>query len=50
MTPAGWAFMLISCGAVVSLLIFCFARVLRTPTASEHMHGPINIDTHDRED
>jgi len=50
MTPAGWAFMLVSCGFVLALMFFCFYRVLRTPKAAGHMHAPLDIDTHDRED
>jgi len=48
MTPAGWALMLISCGFVVSLTIFCYYKVLTTPRETEHIHAPIEIDTHDK--
>jgi hypothetical protein len=47
MTPAGWAFMLISCGFVVGLTIFCYYRVLTTPRPEERIHAPLEIDTHD---
>ena len=47
MTPTGWAFMLISCGLVTVLMLFCYVRVLRAPTITEHMHAPLAIDTHD---
>lgn len=50
MTKAGWAFMLVSCLGVLSLTAFCFYRVLRTPRATEHMHAPLDIDTHDQEE
>lgn len=49
MTPAGWIMMLLSCGFVLSLLIFCFYRVLITPGTGEHMHGALDIDTRDVE-
>ena len=38
-----------SVGFVVALTVFCFARVLRTPAPGEHMHAPLDIDTHDTE-
>jgi len=47
MTWAGWLLMTLSCGAVLSLTVFCYARVLRTPRPDEHMHAPLEIDTHD---
>ena len=47
MTQAGWVFMITSCGFVVGLLLFCFYRVLKKPASTEHMHAPLDIDTHD---
>ena len=47
MTTAGWVFMLCSIAMVLSLITFCFYRVLRKPTAADHMHAPLEIDTHD---
>lgn len=47
MTAAGWIIMTVSIGTVVSLLSFCFYRVLSKPSATEHMHSPIDIDTKD---
>ena len=47
MTWAGWTLMLVSCGFVLGLMVFCYYRVLRTPTTTEHMHAPLEIDTHD---
>jgi hypothetical protein len=44
MTTAGWIFMLGSVGAVVALTVYCFARVLRTPTTKGHIHAPLDID------
>ncbi len=49
MTLAGWLFMLVSITFVVGLVVFCFYRVLSRPPATEHMHAPLDIDTHDRE-
>ncbi|GMV98155.1 MAG: hypothetical protein AMXMBFR83_25070 [Phycisphaerae bacterium] len=49
MTPAGWALMLISCGFVVGLAVFCYYRVLTTPSETERMHAPLEIDTHDQD-
>ena len=48
MTTAGWIFMACSITFVVLLLAFCFYRVLRKPSAANHMHAPIEIDTHDK--
>jgi hypothetical protein len=47
MTPAGWIIMILSVGSVTSLLTFCFYRVLRKPSSTDHMHAPLDIDTHD---
>lgn len=47
MTAGGWIFMLGSITAVVSLISFCFYRVLSKPSTMEHMHAPPDIDTHD---
>lgn len=47
MTTAGWIIMTLSVGTVTSLLVFCFYRVLRKPSSTDHMHGPLDIDTHD---
>lgn len=47
MQPLGWTFMTISLLTVLALTIFCFARVLAKPSAANHMHSPIDIDTGD---
>ena len=47
MTVAGWIIMLSSIGFVVGLLAFCFYRVLRKPSSTDHMHAPLDINTHD---
>jgi hypothetical protein len=31
MTPAGWIFMATSIAAVLTLLVWCYARILREP-------------------
>lgn len=49
MTLGGWIFMLGSIGFVVGLLSFCFARVLSKPNSTEHMHAPLDMNTHDRD-
>lgn len=49
MTTGGWIFMLCSIGFVVSLISFCFYKVLTKPTAANHMHAPLEIDTRDVE-
>lgn len=47
MTTAGWIFMIGSLSFVVGLTYFCFQRVLAKPSAANHMHSPVDIDTHD---
>ena len=48
MTTGGWIFMICSLGGVLCLLTFCFARVLSKPSSANHMHAPLDIDTHDQ--
>jgi hypothetical protein len=50
MTAAGWVLMLGSIGFVACLCAFCFHRVLRTPVTKDHLHAPLDIDTHERMD
>ncbi len=47
LTVPGWVFMLMSCGSMIVWAAWCYFRVLTTPSAAEHMHAPLNIDTHD---
>jgi len=47
MTTGGWVFMISSITAVLSLISFCFYKVLSKPSAADHMHAPIEIDTRD---
>lgn len=49
MTTLGWIIMLVSVGTVTGLLTFCFYRVLRKPASADHMHAPLDIDTHDQD-
>lgn len=49
MEPAGWIFMLGSIFCVLSLISFCFYRVLTHPGYEEHLHAPLDIDTKDKE-
>ncbi len=39
--------MLLSIGFVISLTVYCFSRVLSKPSAANHMHAPLDIDTRD---
>lgn len=48
MTPEGWVFMICSIGFVLTLIGFCFYKVLTKPAAANHMQAPLEIDTHDR--
>jgi len=50
LTPAGWAMMIGSVGMVLALCAFCVYRVLRESHPEEHLHAPLDIDTHDTND
>jgi len=47
MTLGGWITMAISVGFVTGLLAWCVWRVVRTPGATEHLHPPADLETHD---
>jgi ABC-type nickel/cobalt efflux system permease component RcnA len=47
LTSAGAAIMTVSVLLVLGLCAFCFWRILREPTPSEHHHAPLDIDTRD---
>lgn len=49
LTPVGGFVMICSITAVVALVGFCYYKVLTKPRATEHMHAPLDINTHDRE-
>jgi len=47
LTAAGGMIMTVSVLLVLGLCAFCFWRILREPTPSEHHHAPLDIDTQD---
>ena len=47
MNAIGLFMMVLSYGVVLSLVVFCFYRVLTTPDVVEHEHAPLDIDTGD---
>ena len=49
MTLGGWAVMIVSVGSVLALAAFCLYRVLTLPPVevTEHLKGPLDIDTQD---
>lgn len=47
MSTAGWVVMVLSLGFVLSLVAFCFWRVLSSPRAAGHMQDPLELDTRD---
>lgn len=49
MTFAGWCLMIGSVGSILTLVGWCFYRVLRVPVAKDHLHAPLDIDTHENE-
>lgn len=48
LTAGGAIIMTISVGLVLGLTVFCFWRLLRESTPSEHHHVPLDIGTYDR--
>ena len=44
---AGVMLMTVCVGLVLFLCTFCFWRILREPTPSEHHHAPLDINTRD---
>jgi hypothetical protein len=41
--------MILSVGFVTTLFGWTILRVLRAPDAEEHVHGELDIDTHDQD-
>ena len=50
MTTLGIIMMLISYGVAISLMVFCFYRILRIPRPGLHEHSPLGIDTGDKDE
>jgi hypothetical protein len=51
MNASGWVFLLVSVCSVTALTVFCFYKVLNLPPSEEEdLHGPLDIDTGDREE
>ncbi len=51
MTTAGWMIMIVSVGSVLSLVTFCFYRVLTLPASElDEIRAPLDIDTGDTRD
>ncbi len=48
MTISGWIMMTLSVGFVLAFNAYCFTKVLCTPRSEERIHGPLDIDTRDR--
>jgi hypothetical protein len=47
----GWTVLVISVSTVLSLVGYCLYRVLTLPPVEmEDLHGPLDIDTRDRQD
>jgi len=49
LTTGGWIVMIACIGLVCGLCVYCYSRILREPTPSEHHHAPLDIDTHDQD-
>lgn len=52
MTIGGWVVMIVSVSTVLILAAFCLCRVLMLPPieVTEHLKGPLDIDTRDTTD
>jgi hypothetical protein len=51
LNPWGWTIMLVSVGSVISLTVYCMARVLSLPPIEvDVLNSPLDIDTGDTED
>lgn len=50
MTAAGWLMLVVSCGGVTALTVWCFWKVLTLPHPSDELHAPLDIDTGDLDD
>lgn len=50
MTTFGLVMMVSSYSIVLTLVTFCFYRVMTTPGSTEHQHAPIDIDTQDTDE
>jgi len=50
MRLSGWIMMILSIGTVLGLAIFCFYRILKAPRTEEHIHAPLDIDTHETDE
>lgn len=47
MSVGGWILLIISCGTITSLVLFCYWRILTAPHPEEEVHAPLDIDTRD---
>jgi len=47
LTVGGAIIMTLSIALVLGLNVFCMARILRETKPGEHLHAPLDIDTHD---
>lgn len=50
LNAGGWTVMIACITLVLALSGFCFWRVMRGPSRTEHLHGPLDIDTQDVEE
>jgi len=50
METSGWLFLIVSVSSVTVVTAYCFYKVLNLPAHEEEdLHGPLDIDTRDRE-
>lgn len=47
MTLGGWITMVLSVGFMTGLLVWCVGQILRNPQATQHLHPPADLETHE---
>lgn len=50
MNAFGWIMLILSVGFVLALNVYCFMKVFTAPKSEEHLHAPLEIDTHDKDE
>ena len=50
MSVGGWILLIISCGAITSVVLFCYWRILTAPPPEDgDVQAPPDLDTRDAE-
>lgn len=49
MSAGGWIIMLLSVGGMTWFFVWCVYKVLSIPGSETHIHGQVDVDTHEDE-